>query len=68
MKVMRRIFDVLRRDRQLAAANIVRSCPDDWKQEDGLHSIGFVDFAAVVHDDSRTCTGESQSSIAAYST
>jgi hypothetical protein len=29
MKVMRRIFDVLRRDRQLAAANIVRSCPDD---------------------------------------
>jgi hypothetical protein len=35
MKVMRRIFDVLRRDRQLAAANIVRSCPDDWKQGDG---------------------------------
>jgi hypothetical protein len=35
MKAMRRIFDVLRRDRQLAAANIVRSCPDDWKQGDG---------------------------------
>jgi hypothetical protein len=29
MKVMRRILDVLRRDRQLAAANIVRSCLDD---------------------------------------
>src|SRR5215475_15150338 len=27
-------FDVLRRDRQLAAANMVRSCPDDWKQGD----------------------------------
>jgi hypothetical protein len=35
MKVMRRIFDVLGRDRQLAAANMVRSCPDDWKQGDG---------------------------------
>jgi hypothetical protein len=35
MKVMRRIFDVLGRDRQLAAANIVRSRPDDWKQGDG---------------------------------
>jgi hypothetical protein len=35
MKAMRRIFDVLRRDRQLAAANIVRSCPHDWKQGDG---------------------------------
>jgi hypothetical protein len=35
MKVMRRIFDVLGRDRQLAAANIVSSCPDDWKQGDG---------------------------------
>jgi hypothetical protein len=28
-------LDVLRRDRQLAAANIVRSCPDDWKLGDG---------------------------------
>src|SRR5215813_6302654 len=27
-------FDVLGRDRQLAAANMVRSCPDDWKQGD----------------------------------
>jgi hypothetical protein len=35
MKAMRRIFDVLRRDRQLAAANILRSCPDDWKQGGG---------------------------------
>jgi len=35
MKVMRRIFDVLTRDRQLAAANIVLGCPDDWKQRDG---------------------------------
>jgi hypothetical protein len=36
MKAMRRIFDVLGRDRQLAAANIVRSCPHDWKQGDGV--------------------------------
>jgi hypothetical protein len=35
IKVMRRIFDVLTRDRQLATANIVRGCPDDWKQGDG---------------------------------
>ena len=42
MKVMRRIFDVLRRDRRLATANIVRSCPDDWKQGDGLHSPAIV--------------------------
>jgi hypothetical protein len=43
MKVMRRIFDVLRRDRQLAAANIVRSCPDDWKLGDGAA------FACMTH-------------------
>jgi hypothetical protein len=35
IKVMRRIFDVLTRDRQLATANIVRGCPDDWKRGDG---------------------------------
>jgi hypothetical protein len=29
--MMRRIFDALGRDRQLAAAHIVRSRPDDWK-------------------------------------
>jgi hypothetical protein len=35
MKKMKRIFDVRGRDQQLAAANIVRSCPGDWKQGDG---------------------------------
>jgi hypothetical protein len=35
MKAMRRIIDFLGRDRQLAAANIVRIRPDDWKQGDG---------------------------------
>jgi hypothetical protein len=29
---MRRIFNVVRPDQQLAAASIVRSCPEDWKQ------------------------------------
>jgi hypothetical protein len=35
MKAMRRIFDVLKRDLQLAAVHIVRSCPEEWKQGDG---------------------------------
>jgi hypothetical protein len=47
MKAMRRIFDVLGRDRQLAAVNIVRSCPGDWKQGDG---------ASRLHDPSITST------------
>jgi Sulfatase len=53
MTVMRRIFDVLRRDQRLATANIVRSCPDDWKQGGGaaLASMGAPNILLIMTDD-----------------
>src|SRR5215470_13380443 len=49
-RVVRRICDVLRRDRQLATANSVRSCTDDWKQvASGSKRRGPIRTAKVIN-------------------
>jgi hypothetical protein len=58
MKVRSRIFDVLRRDRQLAAANIVRSCPDDWKQGDAA-ALASMTYRSKQNQNNDVCGSSS---------